>query len=178
MRRLWAAAVLLAGAAWIWAARVPEAAGAGQIASPRAGFPAPEFSLPLRSGESAALSDFRGQVVILNLWASWCLPCRAEMPALEAVYAAQRERGLVVLAVNSTHQDSADRAERFVDELGLTFPILFDADGTVSRRYLLRALPTTFFIDRQGVIREVIVGGPMSPATLQSRVEPLLADTP
>lgn len=162
----------------MWAVRAPEGAGAGQIASPRAGFPAPEFTLPLAGGGEASLADYRGQVVILNLWASWCLPCRAEMPAIEAVYMAQRGRGLAVLAVNSTYQDSVDRALAFVDELGVTFPILLDKDGSVSKRYLLRALPTTFFIDRRGIIREVIVGGPMPASTLQSQVEALLAEAP
>ena len=170
--------VLAAGAMWTWAARAPDSAAAGQIASPRAGFPAPDFTLPLASGENVSLAAYRGQVVILNLWASWCLPCRAELPAIEAVYTAQRERGLAVLAVNSTYQDSVDRALGFVDELGVTFPILLDHDGSVSKRYLLRALPTTFFIDRQGIIREVIVGGPMPLSTLQSQVEALLAEAP
>ena len=175
----WIVVVVLAvGAVWVWAARAPDSAAAGQIASPRAGFPAPDFTLPLASGESVTLADYRGQVVILNLWASWCLPCRAEMPAIEAVYTAQRERGLVVLAVNSTYQDSVDRALAFVDELGVTFPILLDHEGSVSKRYLLRALPTTFFIDRQGIIREMIVGGPMPASTLQSQVEALLAEAP
>jgi hypothetical protein len=82
------AAVLLVGAIWIWAARAPETAAGGRIASPRAGFPAPDFTLPLASGGTANLADYRGRVVILNLWASWCLPCRAEMPAIEAVYVA------------------------------------------------------------------------------------------
>jgi peroxiredoxin len=169
----------VAGAAWIWLSRVPaSAAGAGQIASPRAGFPAPDFTLETPEGEALSLADFRGQVVVVNLWASWCLPCRAEMPALEGVYAENRARGLAVLAVNSTHQDRADAAVAFAEDLGLTFPILLDPQGAVSRRYLLRALPTTFFVDRRGVIRSVIVGGPMSPATLQSQVESLLAEPP
>jgi peroxiredoxin len=154
------------------------AAGAGQIASPRAGFPAPDFTLPTPGGETLRLADLRGQVVIVNLWASWCLPCRAEMPALEAVYARQQARGLTVLAVNSTFQDQAEAAVKFAAEMGVTFPMLLDTDGAVSRRYLLRALPTTFFIDRRGVIRSVIIGGPMSPATLESQVELLLAEAP
>jgi len=176
-RRWWSfvAAVLLLGAWWTWASRVPALAADGErLPSPREGFPAPDFTLDTMDGGTAALSAQRGKVVILNLWASWCGPCRAEMPAIQRVYAANRERGLEVLAVNSTFQDSLPDAQAFVQQLGLTFPILLDREGSVSRRYLLRALPSTFFIDRQGVIRAVIVGGPMSEATLQTKVEELL----
>jgi peroxiredoxin len=169
--------LLLASAAWIWASRVPAwAAGPGQIASPRAGFPAPDFSLTTAAGESLRLSGLRGQVVIVNLWASWCGPCRAEMPDLEVVYARHQPRGLIVLGVNSTFQDDPAAAAAFAAERGVTFPILYDLDGAVSRRYRLRALPTTFFVDRAGLIRSVIIGGPMSPATLEAQVETLLAE--
>jgi peroxiredoxin len=180
-RRWWTftTIVLLIGAAWAWVSRVPaSAAAAGQIPSPRAGFPAPDFTLERLDGTPAALSDHRGQVVIVNLWASWCGPCRAEMPAIQRVFDANHERGLAVLAVNSTFQDSEAGARAFVQELGLTFPILLDREGAVSRRYLLRALPSTFFVDRRGVIRSDVVGGPMSESVLQSQVEALLQETP
>ncbi len=171
--------VLLAGAGWAWLARVPASvASAGQIPSPREGFPAPDFSLNTTQGAAATLSAYRGQVVIVNLWASWCGPCRTEMPALQQAYAANRARGLEVLAVNSTVQDRVSDAEAFAQNLGLTFPILLDTDGAVSRRYLLRALPSTFFIDRKGVIRTVVFGGPMSVATIQTKIEALLAEAP
>lgn len=124
------------------------------------------------------LSDHRGRVVILNLWTSWCGPCRAEMPALQRVYAANRDRGLEVLAVNSTIQDAESDVAAFVHDLGLTFPVLLDRDGAVSRRYLLRALPTTFFIGRDGTIRSVVVSGPMSEALIQSKVDSLLQEAP
>ena len=172
-------AVLLAGAGWTWASRVPAAvAGAEQIPSPREGFPAPDFTLDTLDGEAATLSAYRGRVVILNLWASWCGPCRAEMPALQEVYAANRERGLDVLAVNSTFQDSEPDAQAFVRQLGHDLTILLDRDGAVSRRYLLRALPSTFFIDRRGVIRSVVIGGPMAQAVIQTKIEALLQEAP
>jgi cytochrome c biogenesis protein CcmG, thiol:disulfide interchange protein DsbE len=180
-RRWWgfSVAVLLLGAGWAWYARVPPSvASGGQIPSPREGFPAPDFTLSTLDGEPATLSAFRGQVVVVNVWASWCGPCRAEMPALQEVYTAQRTRGLQVLAVNSAFQDSSADAQAFVRELDLTFPILLDQDGAVSRRYLVRGLPSTFFIDRRGVIRAVIFGGPMSVATIQSQVEDLLQESP
>ena len=180
-RRWWgfALALLFVGGGWTWFSRVPASIGSvGQIPSPREGFPAPDFTLNTLAGGPATLSALRGQVVIVNLWASWCGPCRAEMPAIQKVYAANRARGLTVLAVNSTIQDSVPDARAFAQNLGLTFPILLDSDGAVGRRYLLRALPSTFFVDRQGVIRTVVFGGPMSVATIQTKIEALLLEAP
>ena len=170
--------VLLVGAGWTWVSRAPAEAGVGRIASPREGFPAPDFELETPEGEMVRLSDLRGQVVIINLWASWCGPCRAEMQAIQRLYDDQRERGLTVLAVNSTVQDRESEALRFADELGLSFPIVLDREGVVSQRYRLRALPSTFFVDRAGVIRSVIVGGPMSEGVMRTQVELLLREAP
>lgn len=100
------------------------------------------------------------------------------MPALQEIYLANRDRGLEVLAVNTTYQDQEAAAATFVQEFGLTFPILMERTGDVSRQYLVRAMPSTFFVDREGVIRKVIIGGPMSEATLQTAVEELLQETP
>ncbi|MBI3360074.1 MAG: TlpA family protein disulfide reductase [Chloroflexi bacterium] len=180
-RRWWAltSMIVLLAAGWTWHSRVPvSVAGAGQIPSPREGFPAPDFTLDTLDGATATLSAFRGQVVIVNLWASWCGPCRAEMPAIQELYVANRQRGLAVLAVNGTFQDSEADARAFAQKYGLTFPILLDRDGAVSRRYLLRALPSTFFVDRRGIIRSVAVGGPMREAVLQTQVESLLQEPP
>lgn len=168
-------AVVLLGVGGIWASSVPESeTTGGQIPAPRAGFLAPAFELEKLEGEMARLADFRGQAVVLNLWASWCPPCRAEMPALQSLYEQYREQGLVVLAVNMTHQDSTAAASEFAAEFELSFPILLDHTGLVGNLYRMRALPTTFFIDREGVIQDVIVGGPMSEVTLQSMVVALL----
>ena len=171
--------LLLLGIGWTWLARVPASVtSAGRIPNPREGFPAPDFTLNTVNGQAATLSAYRGQVVIVNLWASWCGPCRAEMPAIQQVYAANRARGLAVLAVNSTIQDTALDAQTFAQNLGLTFPILLDQDGAVSRSYLLRALPSTFFVDRHGVIRTVVLGGPMNVATIETKIEDLLSEAP
>lgn len=181
--RLWwplVAAVLALGLAWSAASRVPGEAttNGAPPPSPREGFSAPDFRLPLRDGNEMRLLDLRGQVVVLNLWASWCGPCRAEMPALERAYRALQSEGLVVLGLNTTFQDEENAALAFSDELGLTFPLALDRAGEASRQYELRAMPTTFFIDRRGVIRSVVVGGPMSEALIRSRVEELLAEAP
>jgi peroxiredoxin len=95
------------------------------------------------------------------------------MPALERVYQDYKDDGLEILAVNSTNQDNAADAIGFVQDLGLTFTILFDNDGSVSKQYRLQALPTSIFINREGVIQEIVVGGPMSEALLRSRIKTL-----
>lgn len=170
---------LLLGLAWIWASRVRDiAAFRERLAEPQAGFPAPDFQLTSLDGESLSLSQFAGQAVIVNFWASWCSPCKAEMPALERVYRENLSEGLVILGVNATHQDSPRAVSQFVQAQGLTFPVLMDSDGGASRRYRTQALPTTFFIDRTGVIREVIIGGPMAEALLRIRVMNLLESAP
>jgi peroxiredoxin len=180
-RRWWllSLALLLLGLGWTWASCAPASiADVGQIPSPHVGFPAPDFTLETLDGATTSLAEQRGKVVIVNLWASWCGPCRAEMPAIQRLYDAQREEGLTVLALHGTFQDSEESARAFAQELGLSFPIVLDRDGEVSRRYLLRALPSTFIVDRKGIIREVIFGGPLSEATLQSKVDALLEEGP
>lgn len=172
--------VLALGVAWTFASRAPVATttGGAPPPSPREGFSAPDFTLDSLDGGQTTLSDLRGQIVLVNLWASWCLPCRAEMPAIERVYRSYKDLGLEVLAVNATNQDSVDAAMAFVQERGLTFPVLLDRTGSTSAAYNLRGLPSSFFIDRQGVIRSVVIGGPMSEALIQSKVESLLKETP
>jgi cytochrome c biogenesis protein CcmG/thiol:disulfide interchange protein DsbE len=178
--RLVLVVIFVAGAGWTFYSRLPAGAGAPAAlrASPQEGFLAPDFTLNTLDGEQVMLSTLRGKVVVVNLWASWCPPCRAEMPALDKAYQADRARGLEVLAVNATNQDTAAAAGAYVRQLGLTFPVLLDPTGAVSQRYLLRALPTTFFIDRHGIIRSIVVGGPMSEALISSKVEDLLREDP
>jgi peroxiredoxin len=170
---------LAVGLVWIGISAVPErSTTGGLIPSPREGFLAPDFNLNTLSGGTAALADQRGNVVIVNLWASWCPPCRAEMPALQEVYDALHDQGLEIFAINTTYQDSENAAATFVQEHNLSFPILLDRSGDVARKYLLRAMPSTFFVDREGVIRKVIIGGPMSNATIQTTVLELLQELP
>lgn len=180
--RRWTAvllATLIIGSGWIWASMALAASTTGGLVpSPREGFPAPDFTLDTLDGGQMTLSDLRGRVVMINLWTSWCPPCREEMPTIDNVYQAHKDEGLEVLAVNSTFQDSEADAAAFAQELGLSFPILLDRDGAVSRRYQLRALPTTYFIDRQGIIRAVVPGGPMSESLIQSKIEDLLVEAP
>lgn len=171
-------ASLAAGILWTVVSRVPSAVGAplSSSPSPREGFLAPDFTLDNLQGEKVTLSDLRGKIVVINLWATWCPPCRAEMPALENAYEQYKDSGLVVLGLNVTNQDSESEVPRFVEEFGLTFPILLDRDGSVSALYELRGLPTTFFVNRAGIIRTVVVGGPMSETFFRSKIEALLQE--
>lgn len=174
-RRIIYSIILLLGFAWIFvSADRSGTSTAGQIPAPQAGFLAPDFELKTPDGETIRLSDLRGQAVLVNLWATWCPPCRAEMPAIEKIYNEYKEAGLVVLAVNMTYQDDPFEVVPFVDDHGLTFPILLDETGDVGSAYQLRSLPSSFFIDRDGLINEVIVGGPMAEALLRTRVEEIL----
>ena len=121
------------------------------------GEPAPDFTLETPSGELVSLSDFRGQVVVLNFWATWCTPCRAEMPEFQALWAEHEVAGdLMVLAVNL--QESKAQVDGFVEDFGLTFPVVLDASGEVLDKYGLPGLPGTFFIDADGVLRSRVLG--------------------
>ncbi|HNQ96323.1 MAG TPA: TlpA disulfide reductase family protein, partial [Anaerolineales bacterium] len=107
-RRLAYAFILLLGLAWIFLSADKNAASfAGTTAAPHQGFLAPDFSLPTTDGETIRLSDLRGQAVLINLWATWCPPCRAEMPAIEKIYNEYKDRGFIVLAIDMTYQDDA-----------------------------------------------------------------------
>jgi len=168
---------LVIGAGWIFLSRVENPIGGSSASpNPQVGFTAPGFTLDSLTGESITLSDLQGQVVVLNHWASWCGPCRAEMPAMNAVYERFRDQGLVVLGVNTTFQDDEAKARTAIQEWGLTFPIVFDRDGAASRQYRVQAMPTTFFIGRDGVIRDIVFGGPMSEALIASKIEKLMSE--
>ncbi len=170
------AAVLVAAALWVVGTALlePKTEAAELSTAPQEGFNAPGFTLNTLDQDSLTLEDLRGQAVILNFWASWCPPCQEEMPAMQSVYGTFADQGLQIVAVNLAFQDSAEAAQAFVDELGLSFPVVMDEDGDVARQYRISALPTTFFIDADGVIQEVVMGGPLSEALLYTRAESLL----
>lgn len=171
-------ATLALGVAWTVISRVPSAVGAplSSSPSPREGFFAPDFTLDTLQGGQVRLSDLRGKIVVINFWASWCPPCRAETPALQNSYERYKDSGVVILGVNLTDQDSLNDVKDFVRQFGLTYPILLDRDGSTSLRYRIQGLPSTYFLNRAGVIRTVVVGGPMSETFIASKIEALLQE--
>ena len=174
-RRVLYIIILIAALAWIFiSADQSGTSTAGEIPAPRQGFLAPDFTLSTPDGESFTLSDLRGQAVLVNLWATWCPPCRAEMPAIQKLYDEYKDQGFVVLGVNMTYQDNPSAVVPFVQENQLTFPILLEETGEVAEKYELRSLPSSFFIGRDGIIQEVVIGGPMSEALLRTRIESIL----
>ncbi len=118
---------------------------------------APGFTLKNLRGENASLSDYHGKVVLLNFWATWCAPCRKEMPSMEKLWQTYREQGLVILAV-STDNGGESRIKSFARRLKLTFPILLDPDSQASDLYQVSGIPVSFLIDRQGRIVAHVLG--------------------
>ena len=166
---------LVIGIVWIVLSRVPQ--GEDKVnnvesALPQKGYLAPALEGVTLSGSPISLDDVQGKVLLINFWATWCPPCRLEMPAMQAIYTRYKDQGFEILAVNLQEQDAQMSA--FVDEMGLTFPILVDRDGSLSSVYRVTSLPTTFVVDREGVIRDRIVGGPLAEALLESKIKPLL----
>lgn len=150
----------------------------GQIAKgvgPDIGYTAPDFALNDLGGATVRLSDYRGRVVLLNFWATWCGPCRIEMPALQALEEDYAERGLRVVSVAGDFE-GARRVAPFVAEMGVHFPALLDADGRVQDQYLVRMLPTTLILDRQGTVVYKFVGFfDWNRQEYRERIERLLA---
>ena len=167
--------ILIAALTWIFiSADQSGSSTAGLIPAPRQGFLAPDFTLNTPDGTAFTLSELRGQAVLVNLWATWCPPCRAEMPAIQKLYDEYKNQGFVVLGLNMTYQDDPTAVVPFVQENQLTFPILIEETGAVAEKYELRSLPSSFFIDRNGIIQEVVIGGPMSEVLLRTRIESIL----
>jgi len=123
------------------------------------GSKAPNFSATTIDGVPVAktVNDYRGDVVLLNIWATWCVPCRTEMPSIQALHDRFAARGLKVVAVSIDNAGSVDAVRRFRDEYGLTFEILHDPSGKIQRRYQTTGVPETFVIGRDGVIRKKVI---------------------
>jgi peroxiredoxin len=167
--------ILTISAAWIFfSAPDSDEIQTWQTTAPAVGFSAPNFELTTAKADRLRLSEQIGAPVVINFWASWCGPCRAEMPALQATYERYAEKGLVIVGVNATATDSVAKATEFAALNGVNFPIVFDHENAVNTAYQVRSLPTTFFINAEGVIEEIVIGGPLSEALLQTRIEALL----
>ena len=153
--------------------------GRSETSAPVSGLPqgqvAPDFALNGLDGRTVRLSDLRGQVVLVNLWATWCPPCRAEMPDLAAVYLAYKDQGFVILGVDD--QERAQTVSDFVARSPVPYPILLDPDSRVSRAYGVSYLPASFLIDRRGVLRATLPGQ-SARVRLENAIQPLLAEKP
>ncbi len=164
--------VVVLGGVWTIANRVPgNASSAGELApAPIKGHPAPNFTLTTTDGQTVSLTDFKGKPVLLNFWATWCPPCRAETPDLQATH---REIGdkLTIIGVNMTSQDGGD-VTAFMREFGVTYPVVLDSNGDAARAYNILGLPTSVFIDRNGIISEVFTGA-VNKAYVESKVPEL-----
>lgn len=138
--------------------------------APAVGKVAPDFQLQNLDGQAVSLSDFRGRPVLLNFWASWCEPCRFEMPFIQKVFEDEvwSEKGLVILGVDIG--ESPTTVEEFVEAFGLTFPMLLDINQDVALKYNIRGIPTTFLIDKDGIIQNIKVGPFSSKVEIEREV--------
>lgn len=162
---------------WMWISRTPPSAiQASSLEAPQESFLAPDFKLASLDNDEFQLSEHRGQPIILNFWASWCPPCRAEMPDFQEAWLEYGDTDLLIVAVNATNQDSINDILNFVAEKNLDLPILLDTNGSITSSYQVHSLPTTFFINRSGVITKIIIGGPIPLSLLRVQAEQLLQD--
>lgn len=138
----------------------PEVAQVGGIS--------PDFKLQSLDGQSVSLSDFKGKPILINFWASWCGPCGYEMPYLQEVYEEWSDKEVVLLAINIG--DSSSTVEKFMQDHNLSFPVLLDTKQIVSQKYNIMALPTTFFIGKDGVIQEKIMGAFPNKEEIENRL--------
>jgi thiol-disulfide isomerase/thioredoxin len=149
------------------AASTPGGPTATPAPAPVAGAPAPDFTLTDLAGQPVQLSSLKGQVVLVNFWATWCIPCRAEMPSIQQAYNAHKGQGFTVLAVN-LNESQAD-VQSYVNNLSVNFTVLLDAGDSISNMYRVRGYPTSFFIDRSGTVAIENVGM-MTDAQLASNL--------
>lgn len=148
----------------------PAAPASPPVQGSNVGDPAPDFRLQNLAGEEVSLSDFRGRPVLINFWATWCGPCRDEMPFIQGVFEDKEwsDQGLVILAVNLG--EAPAKVGEFMEEYGLTFPVLLDARQDAAKAYNVRGIPATFFIDKNGIIKDRQIGAFPSQAKIDWRL--------
>jgi thiol-disulfide isomerase/thioredoxin len=148
--------ILIFGSVWIWLSRVPvDAQVANRSAQPAIGYPAPAFTLTSLQEQPFAFEQGQGKAMVLNFWATWCNPCQRELPTLQA--AAERYADVVKIVGIDQGEDRAT-VQEYVKARGLTFDILLDTDLTVGQKFNIKGMPTTFFVDSDGVIRYLWIG--------------------
>ncbi len=135
--------------------------------------PAPDFTLTTFEGKTITLSELRGQVVVINFWASWCPPCRDEAPYLEKTWRKYKDKGVVFIGVD--YVDAEPNALAYIDEFNITYPNAPDIGQKVAEAYRIKGVPETFYIDKLGQVRSVQIG-PLSPPILDNKIDELLAE--
>ncbi|HMF86196.1 MAG TPA: TlpA disulfide reductase family protein [Nitrospiraceae bacterium] len=136
---------------------------------PTVGMQAEDFRLTDLEGKQQSLSQYRGKIVLVNFWATWCKPCTTEMPAMQTIYDKLRDKGFVVLAVNELEDDA--KVREHIKQYGYTYPVLMDHDNKVANQFGVFGLPVSVFIDEKGVVQEYIKGGLLT----EQKIEETLA---
>jgi peroxiredoxin len=143
---------------------------------PAVGTPAEDFRLIDLEGKQQSLSQYRGKVVLVNFWASWCKPCTTEMPAMQATYDKLRDKGFVVLAINELEDDA--KVREHIKQYGHTFPVLMDRDNKVANQFGVFGLPVSVFIDEKGVVQEYIKGGLLTEDKIYQAIQRIQGNKP
>ena len=133
---------------------------------------APDFQLQNLDGQTISLSGLQGTPVLINFWATWCPPCRGEMPYIQEIYEEWIDKGLVLLAINIGEASSAVRG--FMQSQNLSFTVLLDTEQDVAQRYGISGIPTTFFVDKNGIIQDRVVGAFQNKAQIEDRLSKIL----
>ncbi|MBA3612276.1 MAG: TlpA family protein disulfide reductase [Nitrospirales bacterium] len=142
---------------------------------PLIGSPAPEFQLENLSGVTQSLEGYRGKVVLLNFWATWCEPCTKEMPAMQTTHENLQDQGFVILAINEL--EDIKKVREHILEYQHTFDVLLDPDNQVANMYGVVGLPVSVFIDKTGHVRKVVKGGLLTEQSILQTVQPLLQES-
>jgi thiol-disulfide isomerase/thioredoxin len=161
---------------WLYAIGTASVIAAGSVSAQMEGKTAPAFTLKTLDGLRDSLSHYSGRPVLINFWATWCGPCRSEMPLIIAAYQAHQGEKLAVLAIDLTDQErSTKEIRKFATEFQLPFPVLLDEKGKARRLYALRSVPTSVFVGRDGVVHAVNPG-PISGPALRQHLSEILPD--
>lgn len=156
------------------AAKVAVAVDTSLPMEPKVGARAPEFSMQTLDGKTVSLADLLGSPVVVSYWATWCIPCKQELPILQRLAQEYSSRGLVVLTVNALDQDDLEKVQAMTAELGMSFPVLLDQDKAFSNAYQAMFFPSTYYIQPNGVIQSIKLGD-SSEADMRAKIESLLA---
>jgi len=138
-------------------------------APPLVGGPAPQFALQTVAGQTIKLSDFKGDFVVLNFWATWCVPCMKEMPEFQKIHLSSGNDTIKIIGVNLS--ESKKRVDKFTRDHQLSFPVLLDGFGNTSEKYKVRSLPVTYIISPDGIIREEIQGGGLTQEIIEAKIK-------